>query len=145
MVMRSASGQVAMGYITLGTAARALKVTKGQLLAWNMVLVLTRGGQQVVPQWCVDPLVVRVMPLLSEVFSGEALDLCLTTMRPYGDARNGIDALKAQDWALVLPMLRDFRRKFDQFLRAERVADWLSSVGGGDGGGPSERRAPLLI
>lgn len=140
-MLRTAAGQGVKPYMTLGAAARVLKVTKGQLLAWNMVLVVRQNGLPSVPEWCVDPVVVRVMPLLSDVFSGEALELCLTTMRPYGDTRTGVDALKAHDWALVLPMLREFRRKFDQFMRAERVSDWLASVGDA----PPEQRAPLLI
>lgn len=116
-------------YVTLAAAARALKVNACQLEAWNMVVVVVRDGQKMVPTWNLDPNVVRAIPVLSDVFAGDALELCLVSMRPYGDSRSGVDALMAEDWALVLPMLRDFRRRFDQFMRADRVSGWLSAVG----------------
>lgn len=116
-------------HVSLQEAARSLKTPVAQLIAWNMVVVVKRQGRSCVPTWSVDPRLARVMPILSEAFEGEALELCLETMRPYGDARTGVDALRAGDWATVLPMLRGFRRKFDQYRRAERVRDWLDGVG----------------
>lgn len=116
-------------YVTLAAAARALKVPPCQLEAWNMVVVVMRDGQKMVPTWNLDPRVVRAIPVLSDVFVGDALELCLVSMRPYGDSRSGVDALVAGDLMIVLPMLRDFRRRFDQFMRADRVAGWLSAVG----------------
>ena len=116
-------------HVSLQEAARRLNAPIDRLVAWNMVVVVKKDGQSYVPEWSVDPRLARVMPILSETFAGEALELCLERMRPYGDARTGVDALKAEDWATVLPMLRGFRRRFDQIRRAEGVRNWLDSVG----------------
>lgn len=85
-----------------------------------MVVILEVEGVPCVPVWSVDPRIARNLPTLSEVFRGEALACCLTHMRPFEDDRDGISALQAGHWRLVLDRLREVRRQYEAALGAER-------------------------
>lgn len=106
-------------FVSIEDAAAWLGVSVEQMLAWNMVAVLTVSDEYVVPRWSINPAIARYMPMLSEVFQGEALVYCLTHMRPFHDDRSGIDALRTGEWPAVLDMLRDYRRRFDQVLQED--------------------------
>lgn len=87
------------------------------MLAWNMVVVLGDGDAPCVPRWCIDSRVARVLPILSELFQGEALDYCLTGFEPFGDGRTALDALRDGEWQGVLERLTALRRDFDEVMR----------------------------
>lgn len=103
-------------YVSIGEAAAALDVSVEQMMAWNMVVVLAIGDRMLVPRWSVNPKIARVMPTISEYFQGEALSFCLTHMRPFGDGRSGVDALRAGEWQRVVALLRDYRQRFDEVM-----------------------------
>ena len=103
-------------FVTIDEAAAALDVSVEQMLAWNMVVVLSVDDRLQVPRWSVNPEIARYMPTVSEVFQGEALFYCLTHMRPFGDCRNGVQALRGGDWRRVVEVLRDYRLRFDEIM-----------------------------
>jgi hypothetical protein len=103
-------------YVTVDEAAAWLGVSVEQMLAWNMVAFVTVGNATRVPRWSTNPQIARFMPTLSEVFQGEALAYCLTNMRPFGDDRTGVEALRSGHWQRVLDILRDYRNRFDELM-----------------------------
>lgn len=119
-------------YLAVDAAARRLGLCANQMMAQNLVILLPdgRGGRQV-PEWCTDPAIATMMPLLSDHFQGEALEFCLVHMRPKGDGQSGIDLLRAGEWRLVRDTLRTYRRRFDQILQSRDTAEWLSGYASG--------------
>lgn len=89
------------------------------MLAWNMVVVISDGDTPRVPRWCTEARVARVLPILSELFQGEALDFCLNRFEPFGDGRTALDALRDGEWQGVLESLINLRRNFDEVMQAE--------------------------
>lgn len=104
---------------SLADVAARLDLDPEQMLAWNMVVVLGDHGRAEVPAWCAEPCIARVLPILAEVFRGEALDYCLTEVRCFGDGRSGVEALRDGDWRLVLDRLKSWRRQFDHQMRPQ--------------------------
>ena len=122
------------GYLSLDRAAARLGLPVDRMLAMNMVIRLPDGrGRERVPDWCADPAIARVMPLLSDDFSGEALEFCLLNMRPLGDGQSGVDLLRAGDWRIVRDTLRLYRRRFDQIMQSCATQDWLARYANGAG------------
>lgn len=122
------------GYLSLGQAAARLGLPVDRMLAMNMVIRLPdrRGGERV-PDWCADPAIARVMPLLSDHFTGEALEYCLVNMRPNGDGQSGVDLLRKGEWCIVRETLRLYRCRFDQIMQACAMQDWLAGYANGAG------------
>lgn len=120
------------GYLSLGQAAARLGVPADRMLAMNMVIRLPDGlGGERVPDWCADPVLARVMPLLCDHFTGEALEFCLIHMRPLGGGQSGVDLLRAGEWRIVRDTLRHYRSRFDQIMQACATRDWLSRYANG--------------
>ncbi len=105
--------------ITIAQAAGKLGVSIEQMLAWNMVVVHEVDGKEVVPLWSTDPMIARYLPTLSQVFQGEALSYCLRAIRPMGDDRNGLDALREGKWQMVLDRLQALRARFELAMMEE--------------------------
>lgn len=103
--------------LSIEDAAARLGVSVDQMLAWNMVVIHEIDGFEVVPCWSADPLIARYMPTLSQVFFGEALSYCLAKIRPLGDSRDGLAALRDGHWRQVLDALQTLRAKFDHAMR----------------------------
>ncbi len=103
-------------FMTIEQAATTLGVSVDQMLAWNMVVIHEVDGCDVVPRWSADPLVARYMPTLSQVFQGEALSYCLSKIRPMGDCRDGLDALRDGHWRQVLDKLQVLRDRFEDAM-----------------------------
>lgn len=112
--------------MTIHEAASRLDVSVEQMLAWNMVVIHQINGLDVVPCWSVDPLIARYLPTLSQVFQGEALTYCLANIRPFGDARDGMAALRSGNWREVLEELQTLREKFDHAMAQTREVDMAS-------------------
>lgn len=128
------------GYLSVDAAARRLGLPVAQMLGLNMVILLPDGqGGEHVPEWCADPAVATVMPLLSDHFTGEALEFCLVHMRPRSDGRSGIDLLYAGDWQIVRDTLGSFRIRLEQIMRLCDTRDWLTGYANG-----AARAAPFL-
>lgn len=104
------------GVLTIQQAAAKLDVSVDQMLAWNMVVIHEVDGCEVVPGWSADPIIARYMPTLSQVFQGEALTYCLSKIRPLGDGRDGLEALRGGHWRQVLDKLQALRDRFDQAM-----------------------------
>lgn len=103
--------------LTLQEAAARLDVSVEQMLAWNMVIIHEIDGCERVPAWSADPRIARYLPMLSQLFQGEALTYCLSQIRPLGDGRDGLDALRDGHWHAVLERLQVLRAKLDRALR----------------------------
>jgi hypothetical protein len=113
-------------YLTREAAALRLGIDLPTMVGWNMAVMIRHGSRVRVPEWCVDPRVARAIPLLSEHFRGEALEMCLLSMRPFGDDRNGVDALREGAWREVLALLAGQRRRFDQILSRADTTGWIA-------------------
>lgn len=118
-------------YLTVREAALRLGMDTEQMLIWNMVIVIRQGSTRRVPEWCTDPCIAGILPLLSDYFRGEALEYCLLHMRPCGDDRNGAEALMDGEWKLVRDTIAQYRSRFDQILRQCETEDWMSQYTGG--------------
>ena len=109
--------------VSLAEAAARLQVDPEQVLAWDMVVLRGAGRMAKVPAWCADARIARVIPILSQVFQGEALEYCLTHVRGFGHGRNGIEALRDGDWVLVLDRLQTWRRQYDRQMKKGNAGD----------------------
>lgn len=113
-------------YVSREVAALRLGIDLAQMIDWNMVVMIPRGNSVRVPEWCLDHRVARALPLLSDYFRGEALEMCLLSMRPCGDDRDGVDALRDGEWEAVRALLAAHRRRFDHLMRKAGTGDWMA-------------------
>lgn len=120
-------------------AASRLGVSIEQMLAWDMVVIHEVDGCDMVPSWSVDPLIARYLPTLSMVFRGEALSFCLQKMRPLGDGRDGLDALRAGRWREVLENLQMLRERFDHVM-SETDGPGITGLASGGNGAAAQVR-----
>lgn len=116
------------GYVSVEVAALRLGIDMAQMIDWNMVILIRTATGVRVPAWCLDHRIARAMPLLSDYFRGQALELCLRSMRPCGDHRDGIMALQDGEWQAVRATLAGYRGRFDHLVRKAATDDWMAAL-----------------